>query len=347
MLTLYDAARCPYCARVRIALAEKGIEHETVEIDLSRPARLAVREESARQGAGDRGGHVRPARVGGDHGVPRGALPRAGAAAGRSRRARRSPGCASTASTMRSATRTTRSAGARTGLEERLDRCLSYLDQRVGGEFGLVEIAYLPWLIRLRDMLGVELPEGIARRLDELAERPSIAAELETVAAPRMKIALPARAAVRRADVGAAALASSTRSRRSSTRSARASTSGRSGCSQQLPGTVRRGRRLDGRLHRGGDRTARAGAARRARARRLPRRRRPAGARAAARGVDPHRARAGRRGPLGGGGQELLRARRARGDRRAGAPRSPPSRIPTGLSARSRRSATGPTRPRP
>ena len=32
-------------------------------------------------------------------------------------------------------------------------------------------------------MLGLELPEGIARRLDELAERPSIAAELETVAA--------------------------------------------------------------------------------------------------------------------------------------------------------------------
>ena len=26
MLTLYDAARCPYCARVRIVLAEKGVE---------------------------------------------------------------------------------------------------------------------------------------------------------------------------------------------------------------------------------------------------------------------------------------------------------------------------------
>ena len=41
MLTLYDAARCPYCARVRIVLAEKGIEYETVEIDLrDRPAWL-------------------------------------------------------------------------------------------------------------------------------------------------------------------------------------------------------------------------------------------------------------------------------------------------------------------
>ena len=41
MITLYDAERCPYCARVRIALAEKGIEHEVVAIDLSdRPAWL-------------------------------------------------------------------------------------------------------------------------------------------------------------------------------------------------------------------------------------------------------------------------------------------------------------------
>ena len=39
MLTLYDAARCPYCARVRIALAEKRVPVETVAIDLAdRPA---------------------------------------------------------------------------------------------------------------------------------------------------------------------------------------------------------------------------------------------------------------------------------------------------------------------
>ena len=42
MITLYDADRCPYCARVRIALAEKGIEYETVEIDLEEtPAKSA------------------------------------------------------------------------------------------------------------------------------------------------------------------------------------------------------------------------------------------------------------------------------------------------------------------
>ena len=38
-LRLIDAPRCPYCARVRIALAEKGIAYETVVIDLAdRPA---------------------------------------------------------------------------------------------------------------------------------------------------------------------------------------------------------------------------------------------------------------------------------------------------------------------
>src|SRR4029077_20775369 len=36
-LVLYDAARCPYCARVRIVLAEKDVEFEGVEIDLSDP----------------------------------------------------------------------------------------------------------------------------------------------------------------------------------------------------------------------------------------------------------------------------------------------------------------------
>src|SRR5207253_6210405 len=41
VITLYDADGCPYCARVRIVLAEKGLEYETVGIDLeNRPAWL-------------------------------------------------------------------------------------------------------------------------------------------------------------------------------------------------------------------------------------------------------------------------------------------------------------------
>ena len=39
MFTLYSADRCPFAARVRIALAEKGLQYELVEIDLDdRPA---------------------------------------------------------------------------------------------------------------------------------------------------------------------------------------------------------------------------------------------------------------------------------------------------------------------
>ena len=34
MITLYDAARCPFCARARIVLAEKRVEYETVLVDL-------------------------------------------------------------------------------------------------------------------------------------------------------------------------------------------------------------------------------------------------------------------------------------------------------------------------
>ena len=38
-ITLYDAPRCPFCARTRIVLAEKGLPHETVTVDLEdRPA---------------------------------------------------------------------------------------------------------------------------------------------------------------------------------------------------------------------------------------------------------------------------------------------------------------------
>ncbi|HEX7626560.1 MAG TPA: glutathione S-transferase N-terminal domain-containing protein, partial [Gaiellaceae bacterium] len=34
-MKLIDAARCPYCARVRIALAEKDLLYETVVVDLA------------------------------------------------------------------------------------------------------------------------------------------------------------------------------------------------------------------------------------------------------------------------------------------------------------------------
>jgi maleylpyruvate isomerase len=48
VLTLYDAPRCPYCARTRIVLAEKGVPYEVVEIDLDdRPAWIVEKNPPA------------------------------------------------------------------------------------------------------------------------------------------------------------------------------------------------------------------------------------------------------------------------------------------------------------
>jgi glutathione S-transferase len=72
--------------------------------------------------------------------------------------------------------------------EERLGHCLSFFERNLDrwrGRYGLAEIAYVPWLIRLRDLLGFDLSPypALLERLDELCERPAIAAEVDVVAA--------------------------------------------------------------------------------------------------------------------------------------------------------------------
>jgi glutathione S-transferase len=49
------------------------------------------------------------------------------------------------------------------------------------GQSLYTDIAYAPWVIRARDMLGVELPARLAGWLDGFAERPSIASEIAVV----------------------------------------------------------------------------------------------------------------------------------------------------------------------
>jgi hypothetical protein len=49
--------------------------------------------------------------------------------------------------------------------------------------YGFAAIAYLPWVLRARDMLGVELPPHVAQWLDELTERPAVREELDVLAA--------------------------------------------------------------------------------------------------------------------------------------------------------------------
>ena len=189
MITLYDADRCPYCARVRIALAEKGIEYETVEIDLDdRPAwiyeknplgRVPVLEEDtfvlAESAVIDEYLDDRypdpplwpadPAERGlgrllvfrfDELSKPYYALRRGDDGAG-----------------------------------ERLYSALAALDAVLQGqeflsgrEFGLADIAYAPWILRARDRMEVDVSRFPA--LDEwvgrLEQRPSIAAEIDVVA---------------------------------------------------------------------------------------------------------------------------------------------------------------------
>ena len=54
-----------------------------------------------------------------------------------------------------------------------------------GAEYGLADIAYVPWLLRARDMLGVDLDgfRSLTAWLARLEERPAIAAEAGIVAA--------------------------------------------------------------------------------------------------------------------------------------------------------------------
>jgi glutathione S-transferase len=190
MPTLYDAGRCPYCARVRIVLAEKGIEHETVEVDLSdRPAwlfeknplgRVPVLEEDAlvlpesaviMEYLEER--HPEPALL------PLDAAERALARL----RIERFHLLSDPYYALRRGDE-----GAREALERtlaRLDVELTAQPYLTGRAYGLADIAYVPWLHRLRSQLGVELDAwpALGDWLDRLAERPAVAAEQELVAA--------------------------------------------------------------------------------------------------------------------------------------------------------------------
>ncbi len=53
-----------------------------------------------------------------------------------------------------------------------------------GSAFGLADVAYVPWVIRARDLLGVSLASypHVDEWLARLAERPSVADEIALVA---------------------------------------------------------------------------------------------------------------------------------------------------------------------
>lgn len=170
-MRLIDAARCPYCARVRIALAEKGIEHDVTLVDLSdRPQWLReLNPPSGRVPVLDglpesdvimellEDLHPEPALLPADP---------AGRAQARLQVHRFDANLGDDYYAYRR--------GDPNDLDARLEALAV-------GQSLFADIAYVPWVIRAREMLGVTLPQHVADWLTELERRPSVAAEVEIV----------------------------------------------------------------------------------------------------------------------------------------------------------------------
>jgi glutathione S-transferase len=190
MLTLYDAARCPYCARVRIALAEKGVEYEAIEVDLTdRPAWIYEKNSTGRVPVVEEDGWLLPesavimefleerypeppllAPDPADRGLARLLIYRHSDFTDPYYALRRGED----------------GAAARLGAElAKLDAGLAERAWLGGRDYGHADNAYVPWVLRARDMLGVPLDAypALVAWLDRVLERPAVAAEAELVAA--------------------------------------------------------------------------------------------------------------------------------------------------------------------
>ena len=189
-LVLYDAPRCPYCARVRIVLAEKDIEFEVVEIDLAdRPAWIYEKNATGRVPVIEEDGWILP-----ESAVIMEYLeeryrepPLLAADPGERALARlrifRQDELTSPYYALR---RDEEGAAERFGAAlARLDAVLTAMPWLGGTEYGLADIAYVPWLLRARDMLGVGLDPypAVSDWLARLEQRSAIAAETAVVAA--------------------------------------------------------------------------------------------------------------------------------------------------------------------
>jgi stringent starvation protein A len=190
MLTLYDAARCPYCARVRIVLAEKGIEYEPVEIDLTdRPAWIYEKNATGRVPVVEEDAWILPeSAVIMEYLEERYPEPPLLAADPADRALARLWIFRHDEFTRPyyALRREEDGAAARFDAElGKLDAALADRPWLGGREYGLADIAYVPWVLRARDMLGVSLGEfpALSSWLDRLVARPAIAQEVDVVAA--------------------------------------------------------------------------------------------------------------------------------------------------------------------
>jgi glutathione S-transferase len=190
VITLYDADRCPYCARVRIVLAEKGVEHETVVVDLDdRPAWIYEKNRTGRVPVLEEETFV---------------LPESAVINEYLNERYPEPALLPEDPSARSLARVVifrfddlsrpyyalrrGEDGARLRFEAqlaRLDELLERQQYLTGFDFGLADAAYVPWILRARDRMDVELEQyaSLTEWLARLSERPSIASEIDVVAA--------------------------------------------------------------------------------------------------------------------------------------------------------------------
>jgi stringent starvation protein A len=194
MLTLYDAARCPYCARVRIVLAEKAITYETVSVDLDeRPAWIYDLNPTGRVPVLEDDDLVLPeSRVVMEYLDERYPEPPLLPAdpAGRARVRILFERFDELSDAYYALRRDRSSLSARAALDQALDRLDGLLEQQAylsGAEYGLADAGYVPWLFRAEAALGVDVRtrSALGAWLDRLEKRPAVAAELAIVAAAR------------------------------------------------------------------------------------------------------------------------------------------------------------------
>jgi stringent starvation protein A len=190
VITLYDAARCPYCARVRIVLAEKQVEFEAIEIDLQdRPAWIYEKNVTGRVPVIEEDAWVLPeSAVIMEFLEERYPEPALLAADPADRALAR-------LWVFRHDDLTKPYYALRRGAEDarpRLDEQLARLDAALslrpwlgGAEYGLADIAYIPWILRAQSMLGVDLDAhpALVAWIARLLDRPAVAAEAGIVAA--------------------------------------------------------------------------------------------------------------------------------------------------------------------
>ena len=190
MLTLYDAERCPYCARVRIVLAEKRLGYETVVVDLDdRPAWIYEKNPLGKVPVLEEDAFVLPESAVImeylEERYPEPSLWPADPAERAFGRllVERFDDLSRPYYTLRRGEE-----NARGRLDDQLARLDALLADRPylsGRDFGIADAAYLPWILRAQTMLGVDLDPhpALSEWLASTGERPSVAAETALLAA--------------------------------------------------------------------------------------------------------------------------------------------------------------------